>query len=208
MALTNNVTISVYRCPSSDLPEFYATSYNAGQIQMISSYTGIAGSTLGTTHSSGHGELSGSGMLFPHGSVKLEIVPDGTSNTMIVGEQSRHLLDANNSPITGSYTAITSQGPHGWTMGGGQGGGSGATYGDRSFNASTIAYQINTIGLPNSGGTGHNTGRNIPLSSSHTGGAVCLLADGSVRFFRDSTPLTTLQFLANRNDGNPIPGDS
>ena len=44
-------------------------------------------------------------------------ITDGTSNTLLVAEQSNHLRDATNAPIAGGFTAITSQGPHGWTMG-------------------------------------------------------------------------------------------
>src|SRR5262245_3858445 len=43
MPLVHNVTIPVYRCPSSTLPEFYASSNNNGAIEMFSSYTGVAG---------------------------------------------------------------------------------------------------------------------------------------------------------------------
>ena len=43
MPLVNNLTIAAYRCPSSPIPDYYASSNNAGSIQMMSSYTGVAG---------------------------------------------------------------------------------------------------------------------------------------------------------------------
>jgi prepilin-type processing-associated H-X9-DG protein len=50
-------------------------------------------------------------------------------------------------------------------------------------------------------GTNDNTGTNIPWSSGHSGGANVLLADGSVRFMSNSTPLLTLQQMSSRSGG-------
>jgi prepilin-type processing-associated H-X9-DG protein len=77
----------------------------------------------------------------------------------------------------------------------------GAAYVDRHFNCTTVAYQINQRGLPNSGGTGHNTGNNIPLASAHPGGCIMALADGSARFVSQTTPLLVLQQMASGSDG-------
>jgi prepilin-type N-terminal cleavage/methylation domain-containing protein len=208
MPLVNRITIKAFRCPSSPIPEFYASSNNAGSIQMMSSYTGIAGSAIdsGVNTTNGYGYCSGGGVLFANSQVKLTDITDGTSNTIMVGEQSDHLRDANNSPIPGAYTAITSQGPHGWTMGAGQQA-VGAAYTDRHFNCTTVRYMINQRGLTNSNSTGtsENTGNNIPLSSGHTGGVVVGLGDGSVRFLSSTTPLLTLQQLSSRAGGEVIP---
>jgi prepilin-type N-terminal cleavage/methylation domain-containing protein/prepilin-type processing-associated H-X9-DG protein len=215
MALVNGVTISVYRCPSSLLPDFYTNSNNNGAIEMFTTYTGIAGSTVDTTAESGTcGIVSGGGILYPNSKVKMTAITDGTSNTIIVGEQGDHLRDANNAIITGAYSAITSQGPHGWTMGANgtlsEPPGYVAGGDNRSFNCTTVAYMINQHGMANTGygtaggGTGENTGANIPLSSGHTGGANLLMADGSVRFQTDSTPLAMLQGAASRAGGEII----
>jgi prepilin-type N-terminal cleavage/methylation domain-containing protein/prepilin-type processing-associated H-X9-DG protein len=45
------------------------------------------------------------------------------------------------------------------------------------------------------------------MGSYHTGGVNIALADGSVRFLRDSTPMSTLHSLATRNGGEVLPGD-
>ena len=119
----------------------------------------------------------------------------------MVGEQSRHLLDADNKPVKGSYGAITSQGPHGWTMGIANGN-YGIQWHERIFNCSTLLYEINKAGFSNTGGTGHNTGANIPISSSHPGGAHLLLGDGSVQFGSQNTDLALLQKLSSCNDGD------
>lgn len=205
MPLTNNVTISVYRCPSSPIPDFYASSNNNGAIQMMGSYTGIAGSSLVNANGSSNDINSGGGVLFNYSKVTLTSITDGSSNTIVVGEQSDHIRDANNVPIPGPYTAITSQGPHGWTMGS-DSTAVGAAYGGRTFNCTTLRWEINRRGLGDSGanGTGNNTGSNIPLSSGHTGGCNVLLGDGSVRFLADTTSLNTLLYSAGRADGQVV----
>jgi len=213
MALVNGMVLPVYRCASSSVPDRYASSNNAGSIQMFTSYTGTAGghSTTGPTNkapftsiqSSGHGPGSANGLLFANSKTNMRDCTDGTSNTVIVHEESDHLRDANGAPITGSYSAITSQGPHGWTLGAGANT-VGLAYGERTFNCSTVMYNINQRGFTNAGGTGHNTGRNIPVSSQHVGGAHVLLADGAVRFLSQNLDFHTLVRLAGANDGDTI----
>jgi len=210
MPLVHNVVIPNYRCPSSQLPDFYSASYNAGSIQMFSCYPGIAGAfdpngtlLLAPTNGGGNGNGSGSGILFANSKITLQGIGDGTSNTIMVGEQSDHLRDANGAAITGSYSAITSQGPHGWTMGTG-GSQVGTAYPERHFNCITVAYLINQRGFTNAGGTSQNTGRNIPLSSNHTGGINSAFGDGSVRFISDTTSINVLLYSCNRDDNQPV----
>jgi hypothetical protein len=210
--LVNKVTIKTYRCPSSPLPDFYASSNNAGSIEMMSSYTGVSGSINDSPQSTGiccNGSgniVGGGGVLIANGSLTIVSITDGTSNTIMVGEQSDHLRDASNQPVTGPYTAITSQGPHGWTMGIGSTG-VGGNAGERVFNCSTTRWQINQRGLGDNSanGTNNNTGSNIPFSSGHTNGAMMLFGDGGVRFVNASTPAQTLQWLSTRAGGETLP---
>jgi len=208
LTLINRVTIKTYRCPSSPLPEYYSGSNNNGQIEMMSSYTGVAGAYTDTPNSqniccNGSGNIvSGGGVLIANGRITLVGITDGTSNTIMVAEQSDHLRDASNLPIPGPYTAITSQGPHGWTMGIGSTGVGGAA-GERTFNCTTTRWQINQRGLGDNAGNGtnNNTGANIPWSSGHTGGAMCLYGDGGVRFVPQTASLAVLISLSTRAGG-------
>ena len=210
-----NITIKTYRCPSSPLPAIQNTAQ--GIPEMFTSYVGISGSAGNAqpdpTASSGNaGICAGSGILFPNSQVTFTSITDGTSNTLMVGEQSNHMLDANNQPILGGWQAITAQGPHGWAMGANgdnrvppnyQSGGD-----NREFNCITVRYMINQNGMSNNCGNGtcDNTGTNIPLSANHTNGANMLFADGSVHFESSSMALLTLQQLSTANGGEVING--
>ncbi|HZZ78102.1 MAG TPA: DUF1559 domain-containing protein [Gemmataceae bacterium] len=218
MPLVNNLTLAVYRCPSSSLPNFYPSSNNGGAIEMFSTYTGVMGSVTGTgvitvsacCDSGGSGIASTNGILYAGSAVTMVSITDGTSNTWIVGEQSDHVRDANGQIITGSYGALTSQGPHGWTMGCSNNNGASNT--ERVFNCTAVRYQINQRGIVSNATTGstgvnQNAGANIPFSSSHTGGANMLFADGTVHFASNSTALAVMQALATRAGGESVTFD-
>jgi prepilin-type processing-associated H-X9-DG protein len=180
---------------------------------MFTSYTGVAGAyndsqkvtASACCGSGGSGISSGGGILFANSTVKMTDISDGTSNTLLVGEQSNHLRDTNNQPVTGGYGAITSQGPHGWAMGAGSTA-VGMAYTERTFNCTTTEWSINQIGFGNnaSTGTNDNAGVNIPFSSGHTGGANMLFGDGSVRFMNNATDINTLTYISTRAGGETV----
>jgi prepilin-type N-terminal cleavage/methylation domain-containing protein/prepilin-type processing-associated H-X9-DG protein len=213
--LINKITIKTYRCPASTLPDFTpgTTDSNGIAFQMYTTYVGVAGTSIDNPVNTnlacceGSGPINGgSGILCTNCQTKMTDITDGTSNTILVGEQSDFIRDNNNQPIMSGTWPVTSQGPHGWMMGAG-GGGVGAANGERQFNITTVRWPINQRGLgaSASNGTNFNSGSNFPFTSTHSGGANMLFADGSVKFLTTSTSLPILQALSSKNRGEVLP---
>jgi len=216
--LLNNYTVPIYRCPSSPLPAF-ATRGGVSCNMAVGSYTGIAGSVVPGNASAtpvysvgccnGSGPLAtDNGVLYAGSQVTLSGVSDGLSNTIIVGEQSNHLRDANGRPITAGFSRGfgSSETLYGWTMGAAHNTGGGqAGWGDgRHFNCTSVRYRINQIGFTGanaSDGVNNDMGTNFPLSSAHSGGINALIGDGSVRFIRDSIDINVLSAYCTKAGG-------
>ncbi len=205
--------ITTYRCPSTSLPEWnpYTTVLpgGAGTGLMYTCYVAISGSALDSgVLTYGSNIVSNKGIMFGQSKTKLAHITDGTSNTIIVGEQSSHLRNANGQNILGGAfggsgpIAVTSQGPDGWIQGcrrvvpAGNVGNN-----DQIYNCATVRYSINKVGMTlGAGGCSDNVGNNIPLSSTHPGGCTLLFADGSVRYWSNSTDLQVLSYSCARDD--------
>ncbi len=203
-ALLGNKPFSFMSCPSSPLPPYVltvATSGSAVSNIVGAMYVGISGSTNHSTARdvsalSVPSRLSTGGVLVPDRCVAVNEITDGTTNTIAVGEQSDWLTP-------GEVDGRSDCG-HGFPMG------ASLTYvgsGNRIFNLTTVRYAIN-MKASNSQGIGGNCGANSPIQSSHPTGAHSLFADGSVQYLSESIALPVLFDLANRDDGNPIPGNS
>jgi prepilin-type N-terminal cleavage/methylation domain-containing protein len=223
---TTGAVISIYRCPSTTLP---LTSQSANV--MLANYVGIAGaanglitapiftdnrldsSAKGVGCCSGGGPSSGGGVLFRGSKLKLTTITDGTSNQMMVSENSDFITDASN----GAKLALTAGGLYGWCMGTNtnnapNGPLTGGGNDNRQFNCTTIRYAINaktfTFGGNNAGncttGVCLDLGNNIPLNSAHTGGINAVFGDASVHFLSDATSLQVLAQIAVRDDGIPV----
>lgn len=199
-ALLGGVVMPMLFCPSSDLPKFpglghayYGTNSNPPSTAMMATYTGIAGAV---DHES-VGEFlvlptnvwSRGGCLIRNESVALKKVTDGTSNTLLLAEQSDWLED----DYTGDLVDARSDGNHGFTMGSRMGE-------DRTFNLTTVRHRINDKAGTLLGVAG-NTGPNRPLQSVHSGGIFVASVDSSVKFLSEDTDLQVLFNLCNRNDG-------
>jgi prepilin-type processing-associated H-X9-DG protein len=68
-----------------------------------------------------------------------------------------------------------------------------------------VAYFVPPGAHPAAGTDG---GKNDEISSYHANGANVLLADGSVRFLKDSVNLRVLRALITRAGGEVVSGDS
>ncbi|MCY2987122.1 MAG: DUF1559 domain-containing protein [Planctomycetota bacterium] len=167
------------------------------------------------------GIVTSSGMLPPCEHVSIGKSFDGTSNTIIVGEQADFLQDQDPSSSTKYH------GDPGWTVGGtGPGGGwlSGtnrvdpvpqvaslggtpATWGADCWNITTVRYRLNytkVLGGTPQPGCSENHGINNPLQSPHAGGLSVVMTDGSVQFISQTMDLVVLLRLAIRDDGQPV----
>jgi prepilin-type N-terminal cleavage/methylation domain-containing protein/prepilin-type processing-associated H-X9-DG protein len=232
----DNIKLPMYRCPSTAFTPNAENPTPAATKPWVqaNSYVGIAGAVPATfgappnfqetrfnvganvTNCCGGGIASAGGVLHQASKVRITSILDGTSNTIVVSEQSDFLtLD------TGEKVAWATGQLHGFIIGWRshltppQ---SSLNNSDvRHFNMTTIRYQINRRGPWAAGPDGNgncattgvckNTGNNIPLTSAHTGGVNALMGDGGVRFLRDGTSILTLAQLATRDDGMTIAGD-
>lgn len=186
-------------CPSSPLPE--TKEYKGVELQ-ITNYVGISGSyyTGGTTAALAsqpyydfYGRTTYNGVIsIEEYKVGMNNLTDGTSNTLMVSEQSDYQFDN-----AGSKRDLRSCG---YVGGGAWSCGAGAK--NWSQNVTTIRYPI--AGGYNLDGNQQPYNVNIPLFSSHPTGILGLLGDGSVRFVSETIDFATLTALADRQDGNVV----
>jgi len=207
----HNFVPAYMQCPSSPLP----TTVNVTNNGMTtinpfaiaeSSYVVIGGAdnhpTTDTTAE--HGPVGSGGVLMYQGSGSFRDMTDGSSNTIMIGEQSGWIMDGatqrdtRSSHSLGAWlgnsttSPVRPRGPD--SMPGGQS--------DRCYNYTTVMYPIN----PKSYVSGNMGGAkcNSPIQSIHSGGAHVLFGDGRVQFLSESLNLATLKNLANKDDGNVV----
>jgi prepilin-type N-terminal cleavage/methylation domain-containing protein len=194
------------KCPSSPIPALYThTTPPHHNTFFAADYAGISGSsnhfsTLSNTLTGGR--MSFGGLLIPKRAVRLAEVSDGTSKTMIVGEQS----DRCRLPDGRRVECRSACGVE-FTMGL-----SSIFPGDpRTFNLTTVRYPIcKDASLASVGGSFDKPnvivqagwcGNNSPIQSAHPAIANVAMADGSVQSLDDAIDLAVLKSLADRDDG-------
>ncbi len=205
-------TVSAYSCPSSPLPTLYGFStadVTVGSVTQNHNYVGIMGAypdpigRANVTYDAQHGHFPTSNGLLLNGETKsMKDISDGTSNTIIIGEQS-----GNANPNV-SYRQLSVY-HTGW--GGNTTTGTVASWRNEatptlvhrySTGITSVAHSPNPRSVTAEGDQPWKS--NTPLTSFHTGGVHVLLADGSVRFAGDNIHLLTLQKLCVRDDGETI----
>ncbi|AMV19061.1 DUF1559 domain-containing protein [Planctomyces sp. SH-PL14] len=217
--------VPIFVCPSSpngySSPNATITSYAGGS--MLMDYVGIAGAypdpaaTPRTATVCTAGQVQGgyyceNGGLIGFRAKSLRDFKDGSSNAMLVGEQSGQVNGTENSSnaLGGWYgivanTMVRSDGGTTWD---------GATPVSAITSSSgytggltTVRHPINSYwlqGAPSSANSPYEA--NYILNSYHTGGIEALFADGSVHFLSESLHMPTLLKISSIDDG-AIPGE-
>ncbi len=194
-------------CPSSPLPETKTETVGGTDYDIqLTTYVGICGSYYdgGSTTvesqdpgypSSGsskviyNGVISGSSLIARP--TKIRDITDGTTNTIMVGEQSDFLRSS--AGVQKDQRACNH-------VGGTWAGGAGSN--DWQLNVTTVRYPLGTFGGDGNGNPWEN---HTPLVSAHVGGCHVTLADGSVRFISENMNFAILTALAERGDDTVVP---
>lgn len=196
------LTIPVFKCPSSALSSTNnATSptLNNAQLGQTHDYVGVMGSypdPAGRTNVcspdfGGRGSACENGVLFFNGHTKMRDITDGTSNTIVISEQSGAIgTEDLRSNYQGGWSGFynNTQRPAQIT--------SASLF---VAGVSTIRYAINLNSKPN--GTTTTYSYNTVLNSYHTGGIHVLLGDGAVRFLSENLDNGTFRALGSKDDG-------
>jgi prepilin-type N-terminal cleavage/methylation domain-containing protein len=200
-ALSRKV-LSGYVCPSSPLDPCANLGNNGLFIQtpmyvgIAGGYPDVAGRVVGSASNYG-GFYTNNGMLLVNELTRMRDAIDGSSNTMMVAEQSGQIgtQDIRNG-YYGGYTGANFNNSNAVT-------GSNPAGGDSwSVGVTSVQYKINSP--TTAGGSDNPWDANTVINSFHTGGIHGLLADGSVRFISNNVDFNTLVNLCSRNDGVPL----
>jgi prepilin-type N-terminal cleavage/methylation domain-containing protein/prepilin-type processing-associated H-X9-DG protein len=198
------VVISGFICPSDPDPNTFTTSINhPGDPQAKTNYTGCIGNQnttscatgwnlLNSNGSAGNGDtydislISGALAKWP-ASVSIAGIPDGTSNTLLMGETRPGCSDHQKNGWVDSNAFWNVTGP--------------------GINFPTCPGEAGFTGTGcNQTGGGMAWGTSNSFRSKHTGGAQFTMADGSVRFISQNVDILTYQKLGDRRD-NQVVGD-
>lgn len=206
------LTVPSLNCPSSSLStsETDATYANGQVTFQLVNYVGVTGSYWrgGTSNVVASDTLATSAGTYGYkmyngvieevstnpvvGPCAIRDILDGTSHTLAISEQSDYQWDSKNNKHD---LRSCGHNGHAWAGGGGSG------Y-DWTQNVTTLLYPI--ASSYNLNGNQFTYSSNIPFFSSHPGGVLGGLADGSVRFLSQDMDFNILTAMADRADHTAI----
>lgn len=223
-AAFDKVAFPIMRCPASTLPLWNtvdAENGTAGYMAYEPTYTCILGSDRhpSTDTTASNGPVSDGGVIGLRVNLtdgtKVARITDGTSNTIMIGEQSDwsnplqtdpFYSDIRSSDSRGAFmgTSYVSQpnGPGSLTQCRGNGTVNRGNNCMRCYNTTTLiwpigrkVYQFASMGDERCG---------TPIQSVHPDGANVLFADGHVIYLSNGIDVNTAKNLVDRDDNNPI----
>ncbi len=199
--------IPVYKCPTSTWDPFSNPPNCTNDVggQMVD-YVGIAGAypdpasrASVCSPQASHGFFCNNGTLSSAQAFNIRDMTDGSSNVMMVAEQSGAVT------VGGVKTDVRSNYTGGWPGSSLPDAVPALTAGSNMFynGLTTVKYAINTqtVVAPFSDVP---YGGNTILNSFHVGGIHALLGDGSVRFLSDNINFPNLLNLASKDDGQVL----
>ena len=231
-AILDDLHVAVYWCPSASMSEYVPAT--AGQLHnlMTTTYVGISGAAfqgtavnpdaevVGTCGVNSQAILGRNGLLIENDSFGIRDISDGTTNTLLIAEQSSAQYPAidvssgqpvvelvTDESIRSSYRGSAWAGtnhPTGLIVGGP------TNSCHQVYNVTTVRYGVNLNG--SAPATGDTTvvsgGAHTPIMSAHPGGANVLFADGGVRFLNENLDFGVLMAVSDRHDGAVLKGVS
>lgn len=196
--------IPVYKCPSSTLDPFGNEPDSVNTLgALMCDYVGISGAyddpaNRGTAvcKKSSRGYVCINGLLLANQCTRFRDATDGTSNTVIVAEQSGLVGNvAVRSNYAGAWAGV---GDQDWKF-------STMVAGDNCYHngLTTVRWKINSpTTTASSSSKPYET--NTILNSFHPGIVQVVLADGSARALSETIEMETLRRLCAANDGLPV----
>jgi prepilin-type N-terminal cleavage/methylation domain-containing protein/prepilin-type processing-associated H-X9-DG protein len=230
--ILDDLYVAIYWCPSASLSEYIPAATGQPHNLMTTTYVGISGAAfrgttvnpdaevVGTCGNNSQAILGHNGLLVENHSFSFRDISDGTTNTLLVAEQSSAQYPTINvssgQPVVDLITDETIRSSYFGSVWAGTNHPSGLIAGGPTnschnvYNITTVKYGINLNG--SAPATGDTTvvsgGAHTPIMSAHPGGANVLFADGGVRFLSENLDFGVLMAVSDRHDGAVLKGVS
>lgn len=197
----------LYSCPSSPMDKF--SFLGTSQVRVfLANYAGVAGADGQDPKNRYNGGANNvhayNGILFANSAIQFGHIRDGTTNVMMVAEQSDYAIHSD-----GRQLDCRAGGPHGAWLGTMKFAQEdlGQYWHNRVFNTVTVGRPLGTKTCdfvhdytpPHWVGLVTNMDNRGPILSAHPGGANILFADGSTHFIAEGIPFDLFQLLAIRD---------
>ena len=164
------------------------TDRRSGGVSWHTNYVGVQGGGATAQCVSGHalGQWFNNGVLYHNSQIKLTEIPDGTTNTFLVGE---------NWNGAGPEAGISTLGGQSVTYA--------VSWASTARITSTANIPVNQSAAADAINATSSSGWNRTFSSKHPNGANFARCDGSVRFVSNSVDLNGYRQMGTRADGAP-----